>query len=174
MFYIVINGIVNNHNFSYLEGGPDNRARLDKTLAHASLKEDSVCQNKQKYAIEFMVKNVITANDDDRLSDIFSSMHKHGIRHIPVIRGDSIIGMLSLKDLLSLKESAGFNFIKAKEVMSSVVVCADEECSFRNLAKVMVKENISALPILNSQKMLVGIVSYVDLLKVVIDTGLAI
>jgi CBS domain-containing membrane protein len=49
-----------------------------------------------------MTKNVVKLNLADDLTKAESLFKKHHIRHIPVVNGNKIIGMLSYTDLLRI------------------------------------------------------------------------
>ena len=49
-----------------------------------------------------MTKNVITLNTTDDLLTAEKLFKKHHIRHIPVVSGDKLLGMLSYTDLLRI------------------------------------------------------------------------
>ena len=55
-----------------------------------------------KYIIlkDVMTSNLIVAQMDDDLNDIMSVMVEKNIRHMPVVEGGSIIGMLSIRDVI--------------------------------------------------------------------------
>jgi len=48
---------------------------------------------------EIMTSNVIHTSPDDRVRKCLSLMTKHHIRHIPVVDGDNLIGILSIEDV---------------------------------------------------------------------------
>jgi CBS domain-containing membrane protein len=50
-----------------------------------------------------MTKNVIKLNSTDDLTKAEALFKKHHIRHIPVVQGNTIVGMLSLTDLLRIR-----------------------------------------------------------------------
>jgi CBS domain-containing protein len=47
-----------------------------------------------------MVRTVVTANRTDTFVDCLKLMHKHGIRHLPVVEKGTVIGVISIRDLL--------------------------------------------------------------------------
>lgn len=47
-----------------------------------------------------MVTNVICVKDSDAIEDCMRLMYKHNFRHLPVLEGETVIGMLSIKDVL--------------------------------------------------------------------------
>jgi CBS domain-containing protein len=50
---------------------------------------------------DIMVRNVITVGLSDTFADCLKLMHRHGIRHLPVIDSGRPITVVSIRDLLS-------------------------------------------------------------------------
>ncbi len=61
--------------------------------------------------------------------------------------------------------------IKAKDVMTAKVIFVQEDCSSREVAKEMAAHDISGLPVVNSEKKVVGIISEKDFLLQMGDKG---
>jgi len=49
---------------------------------------------------EVMTRELYTATPDDKVADVRRELQERHIRHLPVVSGDRVIGMLSLRDLL--------------------------------------------------------------------------
>jgi len=49
---------------------------------------------------ELMSANVISCRPEDDLRDVMEQMRRHGVRHLPVAQGDSLEGMISMRDLI--------------------------------------------------------------------------
>lgn len=49
---------------------------------------------------DVMTKDVYTAGPDAKVAELRHELQKRHIRHIPVLEGDKIVGMLSLRDIL--------------------------------------------------------------------------
>jgi CBS domain-containing protein len=49
---------------------------------------------------DIMVRNVVKASPTDTFVDCLKQMHKHGVRHLPVVEKDSVVGVISIRDLL--------------------------------------------------------------------------
>ena len=47
-----------------------------------------------------MTKKVIYVNNEQRLEDCMALMTKYRVRHLPVMDGDSLVGMISIGDVL--------------------------------------------------------------------------
>jgi CBS domain-containing protein len=50
---------------------------------------------------DIMVRNVVTIDAEHTFADCLRLMHKHSIRHLPVIDNDKVITVVSIRDLLS-------------------------------------------------------------------------
>jgi len=61
-------------------------------------KKDELRNVQLKYV---MTTGLKTVEYDDINVDIINTMHRHNIRHMPVVKGESIIGIISLRDLLN-------------------------------------------------------------------------
>lgn len=48
---------------------------------------------------EFTTPDPITANEDMTIHDLRALMEQHGVRHLPVVRGDSVVGLISDRDV---------------------------------------------------------------------------
>lgn len=75
--------------------------------------------------------------------------------------------MISDRYLLKLDLSGTFSFIKAQEVMTTVLVVVEEETPIALIARVLIQENISALPVINKKHELIGMISRTEILKAV-------
>jgi len=53
----------------------------------------------QRPVFEIMTKNVITCSPTDDVADILQQMNSNAIRHIPVVLGDELVGMVSIREL---------------------------------------------------------------------------
>lgn len=50
---------------------------------------------------EFMTKNVITASAETTLEDCMQLMTDHHFRHLPILEGDELVGIVSIRDLVA-------------------------------------------------------------------------
>ncbi len=123
-----------------------------------------------------MSVKIITLKKDDDLEKAELLFKKHKIRHIPVVKGDAIIGMLSYTDLLRISfadavddtedeiESLVYNMFTIEQVMVKNVVTVTSNTSIKDVAKILAKEEFHALPIVDDGS-LVGIVTTTDLIN---------
>ncbi|MFY7670219.1 CBS domain-containing protein [Tenacibaculum sp. MEBiC06402] len=123
-----------------------------------------------------MTDNPITLNSDDDLTTAEELFKIHNIRHIPIVQGRKVIGMLSHTDLMrvSYKDSieeyeAEFDTVLNSEftieqVMTKNVVAVTTRTTIKEVAEILSKREFHALPVLENQD-LIGIVTTTDLIK---------
>lgn len=127
-----------------------------------------------------MTKNVIKLNTSDDLTKAESLFKKHHIRHIPVVNGNTILGMLSYTDLLRISfadavddedevvDTTVYNMFTVEQVMAKNLVKVSPETTIRETAEILAKKEFHALPVCEGD-LLVGIVTTTDLIKYLID-----
>ena len=132
-------------------------------------------------AEEIMTEDVTTLEETATIGEALQIMEEKDIRHIPVVRGGEVVGMLSDRDLRSLGLSLvtdlqGIEKLQARfasrvsELMTSNVIRVDPETDVRELVDVMIEEKISAVPVVDEDSGdLVGIVSHVDVMRALRD-----
>lgn len=123
-----------------------------------------------------MTEPVITLNKTDDLEKAEHLFKQHHIRHIPVVDGRSVIGMLSYTDLQRLSftdmnneqesdaDAMVFNMFTIDQVMKKKVACVSSTNSIKEVAEVFTTKEFHALPVIENNQ-LVGIVTTTDLIK---------
>ncbi len=129
---------------------------------------------------EIMTKKLVTLAAKDDLVTAERLFKKHHIRHIPVVEGSSIVGMLSYTDLLRISfadaideheehvETIVYNMFTIPQVMASDVVSVTSDTSIRDVARFLSKKEFHALPVVDNGK-LVGIVTTTDLINYLLE-----
>jgi CBS domain-containing protein len=122
-----------------------------------------------------MTSNVVKLNLSDELTKAEELFKKHKIRHIPVVTGTKIIGMLSYSDLLRISfadavyddeeiDSVVYDMFDISQVMTKNIVTITEETTIKETAEILASREFHALPVLKDDH-LVGIVTTTDLIK---------
>ena len=123
-----------------------------------------------------MTKTIIGLTRSDDLKRAEMLFNRHRIKHIPVVAGECIIGMLSYTDLMriSIPEVAGndnigldsvvLNSFTIEQVMVKNVVTVAPETSIKDVALILANREFHALPVVDKGD-LVGIVTTTDLLN---------
>ncbi|WP_339895621.1 CBS domain-containing protein [uncultured Algibacter sp.] len=123
-----------------------------------------------------MTKNIIALTREDDLERAEMLFNRHKIKHIPVVSGEAIIGMLSYTDLMRISfaethdeeinsvESVVYNMFTIEQVMVKNVVTVTSETTIKEVAKILADREFHALPIVDDGA-LMGIVTTTDLLN---------
>jgi CBS domain-containing protein len=176
-FFLSTKGQLHPHQFRYLEGDFE-KARLERTQIHSEvltkMPPTLPLDQKEFFAIEIMNKPVLSLPVDSLLEKVRDEMKLHNIRHIPIVNDHKLIGMISDRDLLKVNLAGTFSFLKAKDIMTTILIVAEEETPLAHIARVLMEEKLSALPIINKSHQLVGIISRTDILKAVIYNRLVL
>ena len=178
-FFMSTKGVLHPYQFRYLLGDFE-KARLEPTLISGPSQKNNENKNNDKkvektfFAIDVMTSPVKTLPVEAKLEQVRDLMKESGIRHIPITAHNKFIGMISDRDLLKLDMSGTFSFLKAIDAMNTLVIVALDETPLAHVARVLLEEKISALPVINKDHHLVGIISRSDILKVVIYNKLVL
>jgi acetoin utilization protein AcuB len=138
----------------------------------ADLPRPAGARPRRVVAADAMTPGPFTTHPDEGLFEAARRMRVHGIRHLPVVdRDDHVVGMLSERDLRSaVGDPARFVLTAARteqrvrDAMSALPYTVTENRPLVEIAKVFEDGRIGAVPVLDRQERLVGIVSYVDVL----------
>ncbi|HZL98999.1 MAG TPA: CBS domain-containing protein [Planctomycetota bacterium] len=122
----------------------------------------------------FMTRRPVTVAPDLALEEATALMERHGFRHLPVVAGQEVVGILSDRDLrlgtgghslsaLGLPADAGLPRT-VREIMRTPVVCVESDERGPLAARHMIEQRIGALPVLEDGQ-LVGIVTETNLVS---------
>ena len=127
-----------------------------------------------------MTTNVVSLNTTDSLEKAEMLFKEHNIRHIPVVEGKRIIGILSYTDLLriSFADAAGedeqdidttvYNMFTIEQVMAKKLVTVTSDTTIKEVAEILAKKEFHALPVVDND-MLIGIVTTTDLINYLLE-----
>lgn len=127
-----------------------------------------------------MTKDLITVNHSDDLITAEKLFNNHTIRHIPVVNGKEIIGMLSYTDLLRISyadaiyddetevDTMVYNMFTIEQVMAKNLVIVSPQTTIKEVAEILSEREFHALPIVKEDE-LVGIVTTTDLINYLLE-----
>ncbi|NND64043.1 MAG: CBS domain-containing protein [Flavobacteriaceae bacterium] len=127
-----------------------------------------------------MTKDVITLNHTDSLDKAESLFKSEKIRHIPVVSGKAIIGMLSYTDLLRISfadavtteddyvDTSVYNLFTIEQVMAKNLMSVTPSTTIKETAEILAEREFHAIPVVENGE-LKGIVTTTDLIKYLLD-----
>ena len=130
-------------------------------------------------AEEIMTVDPTAVTEDTSLGVALEIMQDLNIRHLPVVRGQSLVGMLSDRDIRGLGlrlvvDMESLERLEAKKsalvgaVMSSNIITVSRITEVKEIVDLMIEEKVGAVPVTEGGE-LIGIVSYVDVLRATRD-----
>ena len=123
---------------------------------------------------DIMVKEVATLDVEDELSLANDIMRLGRIRHLPVVSGDNLVGIISERDLFrsSLAQALGYGnkdtrevmkTLRIKDVMVKQLVTVSPDMELKDAVALMVDRKIGCLPVVQDNKLL-GLITETDIL----------
>jgi acetoin utilization protein AcuB len=128
---------------------------------------------------EIMTREVITLRPESNLREAIAVIQKFRIRHIPVVEGGKLEGIVTDRDIKRATPSLHggvtqedyervLNETRLFQVMTRDPLSVTPEASVKSVAKILVERKYGALPVVKDG-VLVGIISDIDLLRVLHD-----
>jgi CBS domain-containing protein len=113
-----------------------------------------------------MTTDLITLGPENTLGearDILLSKHIH---HIPIVEGRKLVGMVTSWDIFKLGKSvAEYKDMKVKEIMTTKVATLEPDQHLGAVAEVLTEHLFHAVPIVNDNHELLGIVTSTDIVR---------
>ncbi len=127
---------------------------------------------------QIMSTDIITVNKTNTLEEVNQLIQDKHIRHVPVMSGDIVVGMLSKTDLQKISfvnsfdgddlTTVMYNALTIEQVMTKKLTVVQKNDTIYDVAVILSKNDFTALPVYDNNK-IVGIVTTTDLIKYLID-----
>lgn len=128
---------------------------------------------------DIMTKTVITVPVSGMVRDAFAAMYNNEIRHVPVLNTTgALIGIVTDRDLkehmgawlsgeLDPEERADALDDSIEGVMTANPITVGPETELSDLIDLLLDQKFSGVPVVGPETQLMGIVSYLDVLRAV-------
>lgn len=127
-----------------------------------------------------MTKNIVYVKTSQNLNDAYQLIKDKKIRHLPVVSGDKVVGILSKTDIDKASfinasvdkedfDTTVFEYLQIEQVMSTHLKTVQENDTIYDTAVLIAQNEFHAVPVLRGDT-LVGIVTSTDLIKYLIDS----
>ena len=128
-----------------------------------------------------MGKSLVTVSVSERLSTVEDIMTLGHVRHMPVVQGGKLVGVVSERDLLRaslsvLSEHRGaerrafLHVVEIARVMSAPAIVIGPDSTVDEAARVMAEKKIGCLPVVENDHLL-GMVTETDVLRCMAGIG---
>jgi acetoin utilization protein AcuB len=126
---------------------------------------------------DLMTPDPMTVTPEASIAEVWDLMRERDVRHVPVVQGGTVVGMLSDRDLgrldiarvltaqgaAALRQELETPIVK---IMSSDVIVVEPETELDEVVELLLEHKVGALPVVQADtREIVGIVSYIDVLR---------
>jgi len=132
---------------------------------------------KRESIANIMTKQLVTVELNETLLNAKHLMAKNKVRHIPVVEGKKLVGILSRTDIMRLSfgnvfenqenaDDAILEMLSIEQVMSHKPLTVKVDLSIKEVAGVLAEKEFHALPVVEGDdEKLVGIITTTDVIK---------
>ncbi|HMO45262.1 MAG TPA: CBS domain-containing protein [Rubrivivax sp.] len=120
---------------------------------------------------EYTTPNPVTATEDLSIEELRQRMDAYGVRHLPVVRGGEVVGVISERDLRlveGLSREHRFQ-VRARDLMRPDPVSMRADTPLDDVAFVMSDRKIGSVIITEADGSLLGIFTVTDALNALIE-----
>lgn len=145
------------------ETTPMSHAKISAYQQHSKTFQEN---KKREHARDIMSSPVKVISERAIGIEALEMMQKYRFRHLPVVNNlNIIVGIISDRELLGPVEDK-----ECRELMVQKVIVSDELTSVNEIAITLLNERINALPIINKNHEVSGIITLTDILNYVIKS----
>lgn len=130
---------------------------------------------------EWMTAPVITVSPTTSISSAHQMMKENGIRRLPVVENDRLVGIVTIGDVREASPSDAttlsiweLNYLWAQltveRVMSRKVLTVTPDVCILDAAQIMLDHKVSGLPVVEEQNKLVGILTESDIFRMLVKS----
>lgn len=119
-----------------------------------------------EYVHAIMTTEVVTLRPDSTLGEAREILLSKRIHHLPVVENNKLVGLITSWDIFKLGQSAAdYKNVPVSEVMTRQIATLDPDQHLGAVAEVLERHLFHAVPIVNDDKELLGIVTSTDLIR---------
>jgi acetoin utilization protein AcuB len=132
-----------------------------------------------------MTRTVVCAAPTTTVREAIRLIEDSDVRHLPIVDGRELLGIVSDRDLreyriplyVEIEQMSDADRARADElldtplgeVMSEEVISVEGHESIASVVDAMLEYKVGAVPVVNDDNELLGIVSYIDVLKYTLE-----
>ena len=120
---------------------------------------------------EFITPDPVTAREDRSIDEVRSLMDRHDIRHLPVMRGNAVVGLISERDvrLVSGLTVAEKLMVNASDIMTTVLLTVGASTPLVEVAHAMARQKVGSAIVNDEDGRLLGIFTATDALNALVE-----
>ncbi|MGQ9860258.1 MAG: CBS and ACT domain-containing protein [Thermodesulfobacteriota bacterium] len=118
---------------------------------------------------DWMVRDVVSVSQDHTIQECVDLMKRHSIRHLPVVEGGRLVGLVTEGDLRQVFLASLIEELRIRDVMINDPVTVSPDTEIEDAAKIIFFNKIGGLPVVDDQDRLLGIITVADILAAFIE-----
>jgi acetoin utilization protein AcuB len=118
---------------------------------------------------KIMSRNVVTIPVSAGLEEAAALMKEFDIRHLPVVNNDRLIGLITEGDLRGAIFPAMLEDLAVEDLMVGKPITVRPETTLEEAARLVYRNKIGCLPVIDGDRRLLGIVTVADMLAALIE-----
>lgn len=134
---------------------------------------------------DWMTAPALTVAPSWSVRRAYDLMTELGIRHLPVVEGEKLVGILTLSDIRDARPSDAttlsiwelnylWDKLTVERVMTPDVITTTPESCVMDAVRTMLDYKISGLPVVDSLNHVVGFLSQIDVYRLLVAAGDAV
>ena len=129
---------------------------------------------------DWMTGDVITVASDMSLTEAHRLMTDNKIRRLPVVKNDHLVGIVTRGDVREARPSDATSLtiwevnyliskLKIKDIMAPNPISILPDATLAEAAQLMLDNKFSGLPVVDSNKKVIGIITESDIFRMVVQ-----
>lgn len=120
---------------------------------------------------EFTTPEPVTATEEMTIDDLRRLMAEHGIRHLPIVRGERVVGVISDRDvrLVAGLTSDEKRLVRASDIMATEPLVVSATTRLDEVAYAMSERKVGSAIVTEPDGKLLGIFTATDALNALIE-----
>jgi acetoin utilization protein AcuB len=124
--------------------------------------------------VDIMTKDPLTVTPTETIGQADELMNTNKIRQLPVVQGKDLVGIVTDRDIRSFLSGSLLEGVEAREealntkvreIMTTEPMTLSPDDDLQEAVEIMIDEKIGGIPVVDEAEGLVGIVTYVDVLR---------
>lgn len=124
--------------------------------------------------VDIMTKDPLTVTPVETVGQADDLMNTNRIRQLPVVHGKDLVGIVTDRDVRSFLSGSLLESVEdrekalnteVREIMTTEPITVSPDDDLPEAVELMIDEKIGGIPVVDDAEGLVGIVTYVDILR---------
>lgn len=116
----------------------------------------------------FMTPHPYTIGRDQPVSVAAQRMREHHIRHLPVLDGGRLVGLISDRDV-RLVEALASGSVKVEDAMSPEPRCVSPDAPLKDIVRDMAEHKLGSVLVVDDNERVLGIFTAIDALNILAE-----